>query len=726
MASLFYTRLNQFDGPARPLPWYGITHPENAAPITVGQLKRAFAFQFTATFLAQNANAGSGAPPPWWISYYELQNSNSSTDSDFDGIPDLGEYATGSDPKDEDSDDDYAPDKEETDEGFLPRDNTSAPLRLCWLHDDTSLGMNYVGPNPPPWSTNYYSENFFKSDKRGGVLQYGGRGDFPGAGVLGVIHFAGQQFSTPPNSTTELNAWNFPQFTPNDRVGRSHVEVKTEGDDHYNTQTVHLWLRGPKTASSVTRTFLKRVNRTMHNNIGYGLDVDVSPPDEPYQIMTFTIPPNSNKSDRQWLRLIQSTTMGPAPVVTSLPKLDYREYVDAYLLPVEARQELPVKQGGGGDLHLCRWNSPHTSSGDLVNPWGVANLVKSGQMLPALIKPQKLIIKTSLQTALFPLGTFMAKEHTSHDFWNLRDSLRRARERAARYYQEKRTLETKVRDLERSRLLWRTKYENLTAPEPIPALPPPAPKPPGLGRRLAEPRPICGLHFSSLMVTLALQFYFLGAFRYRAVGRILTIAAATLHGLSGPCFTTVRMWILRMGLYRLQSVRLGPRWAMICDHTATYGGLKLLVICGVDLDKLDQRVADLTGDFNLHHDDLQPLAVVPMKQSSGELLLEIYLGCLEKHGSPVQMTTDGGSDILKSARLLAAHQESLGDPPTKHHYDISHRIARIVKAELEPNLLWQNLERVVTKASVFYYYPCDFGLRFWILLRADEGVYSWV
>ena len=67
---------------------------------------------------------------------------------------------------------------------------------------------------------------------------------------------------------------------------------------------------------------------------------------------------------------------------------------------------------------------------------------------------------------------------------------------------------------------------------------------------------------------------------------------------------------------------------MICDHTATYGGLKLLVICGVDLDKLDRRVADRTGNFNLNHVDLQPLAVVPMKQSSGELLLEIYLGCL--------------------------------------------------------------------------------------------------
>lgn len=203
---------------------------------------------------------------------------------------------------------------------------------------------------------------------------------------------------------------------------------------------------------------------------------------------------------------------------------------------------------------------------------------------------------------------------------------------------------------------------------------------------------------------LALHFYLFGAYRYRATGRILTISAAALHGLAAPCFTTVRMWILRVGLYRLRSVSLGPRWAMICDHTATYGGVKLLVICGVDLDKLDQRVADQMGNFNLNHDDLQPLAIVPMKQSSGELLLGIYLNCVEKHGFPQRMITDGGSDILKSSRLLAAHQESRGAPPTKHTYDISHRIARIVKAELEPSPLWRHLEGVVTKARIYCTY----------------------
>ena len=203
---------------------------------------------------------------------------------------------------------------------------------------------------------------------------------------------------------------------------------------------------------------------------------------------------------------------------------------------------------------------------------------------------------------------------------------------------------------------------------------------------------------------LAVHFYLLGAFRYRAVGRILTHCAAAFQGLPCPSFDSVRLWMLRIGLGRLLTVSIGPRWAMICDHTATYGGVKMLVICGVDLALLEQRVADKTGNFSLDHRDLRPLAVVPMKHSSGQLLLDAYMPCIEKHGNPERMVTDGGSDILKSARLLAEYQESRGETPTKHTYDISHRIARIVAGELAPSAEWQKLEEFVTKGRVYCKY----------------------
>lgn len=69
----------------------------------------------------------------------------------------------------------------------------------------------------------------------------------------------------------------------------------------------------------------------------------------------------------------------------------------------------------------------------------------------------------------------MATKYISQEVWNLRDSLRRAKARAARYYQSKRELETKVRDLERSRDSWRVKFAQIShvASEPADSPPPP-------------------------------------------------------------------------------------------------------------------------------------------------------------------------------------------------------------------------------------------------------------
>ena len=225
---------------------------------------------------------------------------------------------------------------------------------------------------------------------------------------------------------------------------------------------------------------------------------------------------------------------------------------------------------------------------------------------------------------------------------------------------------------------------------------------------LPEPRslqPIARQHFDTWVARLAIALYFQGAFRFRASGRILSILFETFRWpLRHPCYTTVRLWALRMGLYRLRSAKLGARWAMICDHTATFGGLKLLVICGVDLDILEHRLETKTGNFNLSHQDVQPLALVPMKNSSGQALLEHYLECFAKHGNPENMVTDGGSDMIKSARLLSEHQQCEGQLVTRHSYDLSHRIARIIQGQLETSQRWQDFEKFVTEARQYCKY----------------------
>ena len=204
---------------------------------------------------------------------------------------------------------------------------------------------------------------------------------------------------------------------------------------------------------------------------------------------------------------------------------------------------------------------------------------------------------------------------------------------------------------------------------------------------------------------LAVTLFFQGGFRFRVVERTLSIMGKAFPWLpASPEHTTVRLWAHRLGLYRLKSAKLGPRWAMICDHTATYGGLKMFVLCGVDLNALDRRAETAEGNFSPTHEDVTPLAIVPMTNSNGELLFELYLKCIETHGHPESVVTDGGSDIQKSVRLLNESQQMLGGKITLPIYDISHRIARIIQAALSASEQWQALEEFVKEARKYTKY----------------------
>lgn len=69
----------------------------------------------------------------------------------------------------------------------------------------------------------------------------------------------------------------------------------------------------------------------------------------------------------------------------------------------------------------------------------------------------------------------MAAKYPSQEIWNLRESLNRAKERAARYFESKRALQTRVRDLERSRDHWKKKFEEVSKSAAEPDQFPPRP-----------------------------------------------------------------------------------------------------------------------------------------------------------------------------------------------------------------------------------------------------------
>ena len=119
VAKPFYDRIAQLGfnwqtgaagTPTQLYPWASTTHPENAAPINLGQLKYIFSFDLSNFTHASTDSDEDGLDDIWEITYYGNLSQDGTGDLDGDGIPDYWELATGSDPAMADSDDDGIPD----------------------------------------------------------------------------------------------------------------------------------------------------------------------------------------------------------------------------------------------------------------------------------------------------------------------------------------------------------------------------------------------------------------------------------------------------------------------------------------------------------------------------------------------------------------------------------------------------------------------------------------
>jgi hypothetical protein len=151
-----------------------------------------------------------------------------------------------------------------------------------------------------------------------------------------------------------------------------------------------------------------------------------------------------------------------------------------------------------------------------------------------------------------------------------------------------------------------------------------------------------------------------------------------LLGFEAPCFSTVRLWMLRVGL-ELWLRRAPPAddWIWIADHVAQADGGKCLAIVGI-------RRSQLVGrDFALEHVDVTRLHTELMPSSTGEDMHRIFSELAERIGVPEQIVSDHGSDMLKGERLFQADH-----PTVVVTWDITHRMARLLIAAVADDEQW--------------------------------------
>lgn len=203
-----------------------------------------------------------------------------------------------------------------------------------------------------------------------------------------------------------------------------------------------------------------------------------------------------------------------------------------------------------------------------------------------------------------------------------------------------------------------------------------------LEAELAEPRPIelplgeapprqqYGDNLIALCVNLARK---LGA---RPTNRALEIFFAWLDvDVSIPSHETIRLWMQRVGLGRMQLAekKVGGTW--LVDHTNQIGKEKVLTVL---------RVRSSQQGVALRHRDVEVLAVVPGTECKRDDVAKTYQQIAERYGTPDSVVTDGAVELRESVG-------SLGEPDKRPRVfrDLKHFLANRVEASLKRDPKWE-------------------------------------
>ena len=150
-----------------------------------------------------------------------------------------------------------------------------------------------------------------------------------------------------------------------------------------------------------------------------------------------------------------------------------------------------------------------------------------------------------------------------------------------------------------------------------------------------------------------------------------------------PDHSTVQTWTQRLGLFLLnQPIARRNDWIFVLDHFLERGVTKCFVILGIPLLELPE------SSYSPSHKSMTLMELEVVKSSTGEKVQASLEKLSRRVGEPVQIVSDHGSDLQKGINLFREEH-----PRTTHTYDISHRLAILLKEEVETDPLWEYLQK---------------------------------
>jgi len=183
-----------------------------------------------------------------------------------------------------------------------------------------------------------------------------------------------------------------------------------------------------------------------------------------------------------------------------------------------------------------------------------------------------------------------------------------------------------------------------------------------------------------LLVRLALTWVCEAHTSYRGVALIFSSLEGVVAAV-GPCAETVRLWLLRVGLFLLnQPVPRCSDWIFLLDLTIQLGQHKCLVILGVRLSQLRRN------GYSPNHHQVHVLALHVLTRCNGEIVAGHLNAVSKQVGVPVQIVSDHGSDVRAGIRLF--RQKQRDSKRIVVTYDVTHGLAILLKTQLEPDPRW--------------------------------------
>jgi len=185
-------------------------------------------------------------------------------------------------------------------------------------------------------------------------------------------------------------------------------------------------------------------------------------------------------------------------------------------------------------------------------------------------------------------------------------------------------------------------------------------------------------HYPLAVINLFIQLVLGAAAGLRTSENTLKVINETMNwGLPVPSWYTGRIWLMKLGYWKLMRPKaVADDWVWLVDFTIQSGTTKVFVIFGI-------RLKNIPAQQILSHEDIEPIDLVPLEKTNGDIVYTTLEDAVAKTGVPRVIVSDAGSDVKSGIKKFCRiHSE------TSYIYDGKHKIATLLKSRLEKDERW--------------------------------------